>query len=277
MEEQRSIKKIDIEEAIRSKNPKLYKRLPRFVLNYIKRVTHEKDINDFLKIHGEKHDFEFLEAVISYFEIKINIIGEENMRMSGGIIYASNHPIGSMDGMALMLVLGRHRPDLKFIVNDLLMQVKNLQGLFVGVNKHSKTATGFAKELDELYASDKVVLVFPAGLVSRKQKGVVRDLEWKKSFISKAKRYKRDIIPIYTHGKNSKKFYNLGVWRKRLGIKANVEMFFLIDEMFRQRGKTLTFVFDKPIPYTHFDKKHTDLEWAQILKKQVYDLEKNIK
>ncbi|HYG51167.1 MAG TPA: 1-acyl-sn-glycerol-3-phosphate acyltransferase [Flavobacteriales bacterium] len=276
MEEHKGITKIDIEEAIRSKNPKLYKRLPRFVLNYIKRVTHEKEINEFLKIHGHKHDFEFLKAVIDYFEITIKVIGEENLRKSGGVIYASNHPIGSIDGMALMHVLGKHRKDLKFIVNDLLLQVKNLSGLFVGVNKHGKNANNLVKDLDDLYGSDKAILVFPAGLVSRKQKGLIRDLEWKKSFITKAKKHQHDIIPIYIHGKNSKKFYNLGLWRKRLGIKANIEMFFLIDEMFRQKGKTLTFVIDKPIPYTRFDKTHTDLEWAQILKQEVYKLEKKI-
>ncbi|HLP10729.1 MAG TPA: 1-acyl-sn-glycerol-3-phosphate acyltransferase [Flavobacteriales bacterium] len=270
------IAKVDIEATLKSKNPKLYKRLPRFVINYIKRVTHEKDINEFLAVHGHKHDFEFLEAVIAYFNITLNVIGEENIRKSpGGIIYASNHPIGSIDGMALMHVLGKHRKDLKFIVNDILMAVKNLEGLFVGVNKHGKT-NNLAREIDALYGSDQSILVFPAGLVSRKQKGVVRDLEWKKSFISKAKKFQRDIIPVYTHGRNSKKFYNLGVWRKRLGIKANIEMFFLIDEMFKQKDKTLTFVFGKPIPYTYFDKSHNDLEWAQIIKQQVYDLEKQI-
>jgi putative hemolysin len=263
---------IDVKGAIQNKSPRAVKFIPKFVMNYIKRVTHEKEINEFFKLHGTKKDFEFIDAVLSHFNVKVDIKNPEKIRKDGGIIFASNHPLGGLDGMALIYAIGQVRKDVKFIVNDILLQLRNLDGIFIGVNKHGKNVGNSLAIIEELYGSDKAVLIFPAGLVSRKQQGHIKDLEWKKSFISKAKKYQKDIIPVHIDGQNSKKFYNLALWRKRIGIKANIEMFYLVDEMFKQRGKTLTMTFGEPIPYTKFDKKHTDLEWAQIVKKEVYAL-----
>lgn len=272
MEEKKDVIQIDIKAAFASKSPRAVKFIPKFVMNYIKRVTHEKEINEFFHLHGEKKNFEFIEAVLSHFHVNFEVINAENIQKTGGVIFASNHPLGGLDGIALIHAIGRERKDVKFIVNDILMQLTTLDGIFIGVNKHGKNVGNSLAVIEELYASDKAVLIFPAGLVSRKQKGQIKDLEWKKSFISKAKKHKKNIIPVHIDGNNTKKFYNLAMWRKRLGIKANIEMFYLIDEMFKQRGKTLTMTFGKPIPYTHFDKKHTDLEWAQWMKKEVYKL-----
>lgn len=271
-EEKNKIIQIDIKAAIKNKSPRAVKFIPKFVMNYIKRVTHEKDINDFFLLHGEKKNLEFIESVLTHFNVKIEVKNPENIIKNRGVIFASNHPLGGLDGMALIYAIGQERKDVKFIVNDILMQLENLDGIFIGVNKHGKNFGSSLSVIEDLYASDQAVLIFPAGLVSRKQKGKVYDLEWKKSFISKAKKHKKDIIPVHIDGQNTRKFYNLAMWRKRLGIKANIEMFYLIDEMFKQRGKTLIMTFGKPIPYTHFDKKHSDLEWAQIIKKEVYNL-----
>jgi len=114
------------------------------------------------------------------------------------------------------------------------------------------------------------VLVFPAGLVSRKQEEGIKDLEWKKSFISKARRYKKDIVPVYIEGKNSNFFYNLAKLRKKVGINANIEMFYLADEMFAQKGKKVTIHVGKPISYHYFDVSKSDKEWAEEVKEQVY-------
>ena len=157
-------------------------------------------------------------------------------------------------------------------MNDILTQFKNLQDLFIGVNKHGKNAAHLLSEIDKQYASEQVTLIFPAGLVSRKQSGVVRDLEWKKSFITKSKKHKRNVIPVHIEGKNTNRFYNLANWRKQFGIKANIEMFFLVDEMFKQKNKTFTITFGEPIPYSVFDKSKSDYEWAQWVKEKVYDL-----
>jgi putative hemolysin len=124
--------------------------------------------------------------------------------------------------------------------------------------------------IEETYAGDYAVLVFPAGLVSRKQDIGIKDLEWKKSFISKSKKYKKDIVPVYIEGRNSNFFYNFAKLRKRIGIKSNFEMLFLPDEMFSQRGKKVIIHIGKPIPYSCFDKSKSENEWAEEVKQIVY-------
>ncbi|MCY1367259.1 hypothetical protein D9M69_541870 [compost metagenome] len=187
------------------------------------------------------------------------------------MIFASNHPLGGLDGIAFMHALGRYRKDIKFLVNDILMNIKNLEPLFVPVNKHGKQAREASRLIDETYASDQALLVFPAGLVSRKRRnGVIKDLEWKKNFVSKAKKYKKDIIPVFIEGRNSDFFYNLARFRKNLGIGANVEMFYLADEMFAQRNKKVTIRIGKPVSYQELDSRKTEQEWAETVKEVVY-------
>jgi putative hemolysin len=177
-----------------------------------------------------------------------------------------------MDGMALIQVVGRVRKDIVFPVNDILTYIPGLQPLFIPINKHGKNTENL-EIIENTFASGKVILYFPAGLVSRKHKGgIIKDLEWKKTFITKARKYKRDVIPVYISGRNSNFFYNLASWRGKLGIKANIEMLYLVDEMARQKGKTIKMVFGHPIPYTTFDRSKSDVQWAAFVKNIVYDL-----
>jgi len=195
------------------------------------------------------------------------------IQSTGRYIIASNHPLGGLDGMALIQVAGRVRKDIVFPVNDLLMNVPGLRPLFIPINKHGKN-TENVRIIEETFASDKVVLYFPAGLVSRKQRGgVIRDLAWKKTFITKARQHKRDVVPVYISGRNSDFFYNLANRRKRLGIKANLEMLFLVDEMVKQKDKPIRITFGEPIPYTTFDRSKTDSQWAKWVKEVVYSLD----
>ncbi|MFI5219126.1 MAG: 1-acyl-sn-glycerol-3-phosphate acyltransferase [Bacteroidia bacterium] len=263
---------IDLKKIFAEKNPRLSGLIPSFVMNYIRKIIHEEEINEFISIHGDKMDFEFIHAIISWFNIKIIVVGEENIPLQGGFVLAANHPLGGLDGIALMMMAGRKRKDLKFIVNDILLQLKNLSGVFIGINKHGKNLHENLHAIDALYASENGVVIFPAGLVSRNQDGTIKDLEWKKSFITKAKKYKRNIIPVHIGGTNTKRFYAVASWRKRLGIKANIEMFFLPDEMYKQHNKTITFTIGEAIPYQNLDKSRTDLEWAQWIKEKVYAL-----
>lgn len=273
MERKSGITKVDIEHALKSKNPKLHKMLPGFVMRYIKRVTHEKEMNEFLAVHGHKYDFDFIEAVLDYFKINLKVKGLENIPEKGGVVIACNHPLGGLDALALMHAVSKKRTDIKFIVNDILLQITNLQGIFVGVNKHGRNSNNSLSTIDSLYASEHAVMIFPAGLVSRKQKGEVKDLEWKKSFISRSKKYERNIVPVHIKAKNSKKFYNLALWRKRFGIKANIEMFYLIDEMYKQHNQSITITIGEAIPSFVLDKSNTDQVWAEKLKEHVYALE----
>jgi 1-acyl-sn-glycerol-3-phosphate acyltransferase len=261
---------VDVEKIIGSKNPRLLKWMPGFLLRYIKRILHEDEVNDFMAKHGQLRDFDFIREVLDFMGVKVEVKGLENIPETGGFILAANHPLGGLDGMALMMAVGKKRKDIQFLVNDILLSFGTMDNLFVPVNKHGSQ---HAKEkIEKAYASGQAVLIFPAGLVSRKNNGMIRDLEWKKSFIVKAQQYKKEIIPCFIDGKNSNWFYNLSLWRRRFGIKANIEMFYLGDEMFRQRDHTITIIFDKPVPSSRFTHAHNPKQWAAKMKEHVYNL-----
>jgi putative hemolysin len=261
---------IDVEKVISEKNPALIKFLPRFIINYIKKKLHEDFINQGIENYQESFEHDFNEAALNYMGANVTWSGLENIPKHGGVIIVANHPLGGLDGLALIKAVSNVRLDTRFLVNDILLKLTNFKRLFVGVNKVGKTAAEALKIIDSTYASDHVVLVFPAGLVSRKQNGVVKDLEWKKSFVSQAIKNKRQVVPVFIEGKNSNFFYNFSLWRKRLGIKANVEMFFLADEMVKQKSKTIHVHFGKAISYEVFNKQFSHIEWAQLVKEYVY-------
>lgn len=259
---------IDIEKIIASKNPKLLKWLPGFLLRYIKRILHEKDVNAFMAQNGHLKNFEFVRAVLKEFGVTLVVKGLENIPATGKCIIAANHPLGGLDGLALMEAAGQKRPDIQFLVNDILMNLKSLDELFVPVNKHG--AQYAMDSINKAYASDRPVLIFPAGLVSRKQDHGIEDLVWKKSFITQSQRNQSPIIPTFIEGRNSKFFYNLEVWRRRLGIKANIGMFYLVDEMYKQKGKTITIIFGKPVMPETLTSNINPVEWSARIKAHVY-------
>ena len=260
---------IDLEKVFREKSPKTARLIPGFLFRFLRRVIHEKEINTFLFNNKGKYGLDFVDALIDYFAVTLKVSGENNIPTDRRSIIASNHPLGGLDGVALMHVVGKIKKEIVFPVNDLLMFLPNLQPLFIPINKHGSNTENF-QIIHNTFESEKLMLYFPAGLVSRKQKGIIEDLEWKKTFISKAKKYKRDIIPTYIDGSNSNFFYNLALLRKKLALKANIEMLFLPNEMFSQKHKTVGIKFGPPIPYTIFDKRYNFNEWALRIKKYVY-------
>jgi 1-acyl-sn-glycerol-3-phosphate acyltransferase len=259
---------IDIEKVIREKNPRLLKWMPGFLLRYIKRILHEKDVNQFMTSFGHLRNLEFVDKVLSEFNTKVIVKGIENIPEHGGFILASNHPLGGFDGLALMQAVAHKRKDIQFLVNDILLHFGTMDDLFIPVNKHGSQHA--ISRIEETYKSDHAILIFPAGLVSRKQNGKVQDLEWKKSFIAKSIQYNQPVVPAFIDGKNSGFFYNLAMWRKRLGIKANVEMFYLLNEMYKQKNKTITITFDHPVHPSSFDKEKSHRELALLMKSHVY-------
>jgi len=263
---------IDIEQVLKNKNAKLHKWLPGFVISYIKRIVHEKDINEVMANIGHLQGLDFVHALIGEFGVEVALTGAENIPLDRPVIFASNHPLGGMDGVAFMHALGKYRSDLRFLVNDILTNIKNFEPIFIPVNKHGTNSRQVTKLIEDTYAGDYAILVFPAGLVSRKQPGGIKDLEWKKSFISKAKRYKKDVVPVYIEGRNSDFFYNFANLRKKLGIKSNIEMFYLADEMFAQRGKKVVIHIGKPISYSYFDQSKNGSDWAEEVKNMVYQI-----
>ena len=222
---------IDIQQVIASKNATLARFLPNFILNYLKRIIHENEINAFIEHNGHLKNHDFVNACFAEMGAKVTVKGLENIPLLGGCIIAANHPLGGLDGIGLMKVVGTRRSDIRFFVNDILLNLQNFGELFVGVNKHGKNPKENLRLMDAIFASDNCVLFFPAGLVSRRQGDEIKDLEWQKSFIAKAIKYKKPIIPAYIGGENSAFFYNLANRRKTLGIKANIEMLYLANEM----------------------------------------------
>lgn len=264
---------IDIENTLKSKNPGLSKGIPKFVISYIKRIVHQDDLNDIILTAKDKEGFDFIKHSLDYMNISYEVKGVENVPKKGRFIFAANHPLGGLDGLIFTLEVGKIYPNLKFPVNDLLLNVTALNSLFLPINKHGTQAKETAKLVEDAYASDDQILYFPAGLCSRKQKGKIVDLEWKKNFISKAIKHKRDIIPVHFSGKNSNFFYNLANIRTSLGIKSNFEMVYLPDEMFKQSGKKLSMTFGKPISYMEIKESGLSVqEWSDRLKALVYQL-----
>lgn len=264
---------IDVGAVLRSKNPSLAKAVPAFIVNYLKRIIHQDEINELLRNYGHLRDAEFIAAALGFFKIKYNVYGSENIPGTGRYFFVSNHPLGGLDGMVFMNELSKHFRDIKFPVNDILMNLENISGIFLPVNKHGSQAKDAIRALEEAYASGSQILYFPAGLCSRKKKGVICDLVWHKSFITKAVQHKRDVIPSFFSGRNSNFFYNLSNLRSSLGIKANIEMLYLPDEMFSQKGKDISLVFGKPIPWQTFDSSKSPAEWAEWVKQRSYELE----
>lgn len=269
-----SKKFIDIEKLIGSKNPALLKWMPGFVLNYIKGVTHEEWMNGVLDRVDHLHGVDFAKGIISELNIEVELVGAENIPKTGGIIVAANHPLGGIDGIALIQAISTVRTDMRFLVNDILMALKNFHPLFVPINKHGKNSVDTLAAIESAYSEPFAVIIFPAGLVSRKDKIGIKDLEWKKSFITKAKKYKKDILPCFIGGKNSNFFYNLAYWRKKIGIKANIEMFYLADELYKQQGKKVVITVGEQISYQSLDSSKTDGQLAEQVKDVVYELGK---
>ena len=264
---------INVEKVLYSKNPALKKVVPKFIVNYLKRIVHQDNINEFLRECSHLRDADMVGAFLSKFEIKFKVSGTENIPEKGRYIFVSNHPLGGLDGLVFIYELSKHFPDIKFPVNDILTNIENLSGILLPVNKHGSQGKEAARMIEAAYSSDSQILYFPAGLCSRKKRGVIKDLTWHKSFISKAIQHKRDVVPAYFSGRNSNFFYNLANIRKFLGIKGNIEMLYLADEMFKQKGKEISLTFGKPIPWQTFDKSKSAPEWADWVKSKSYELQ----
>lgn len=263
---------VDVAKLIQEKNPKLYRRLPRFVISWLKRIIHEDEVNAFMLEHKDKKNIEFCDEVMRYFNIDVELFGVENIPKTGGVVFASNHPLGGFDAIALVSQLKGVREDIKFIVNDLLMSITNISDLFVGVNKHGASSIESRNKVNELFASDKAVFIFPAGLVSRQNHGEIMDPEWKKTFVLLSKKNEKPIVPVFIRGRLSNRFYRLSRWRQRLGIKMNIEMLFLSDELFRQRNSRIEITFGAPIMPDFFTSDKNDAAWAAYLRELVHNM-----
>lgn len=263
---------IDVEKIISDKNPKALKWMPGFVLRYLKRIIHEQDINTFLAKNEDKKNTEFCHEVVDYLKISIEVENIERIPKDGKICLVMNHPLGGMDAMILVAALDGHRDDLKFIVNDILMNLNNLSEIFVGVDKSSKNRGEAHKKVTDLFKSENTVCIFPAGLVSRKIKGKVEDLEWKKAYVTNSKASDRKIIPIFIEGRLSNFFYRLSNIRKFFRIKANIEMLYLANELYKQKNAHIKFIIGEPIEREMLYETKKDRATSEKIRERVYAL-----
>ena len=270
-----SLTQIDIKQILRQKAPSAARKIPGFVVDYLIRTVHQDELNEILRRYQDKEGVAFMQELIGYFDLNLQLIHPENIPTEGRYIFASNHPLGGLDGICLSAVIGKYfQGNIRYLVNDLLLYIPNLKSIFIPINKHGTQGKRNAQLIEEAYASDNQIITFPAGLCSRKQQGEIRDLEWKKSFIQKAIEPQRDVIPVFFEGRNSNFFYNLANLRKALGIKMNYEMIYLPDEMFKSKHKTFQIYFGKPIPWQTFTQERKLIEWAEWVKGIVYNLKK---
>ena len=271
-------KLIDLDRLFQSKNPTLYKIIPAFVIRYLKRIIHQDETNAFIEAHYHDNAFQFCEGVLKKVEMTFDVMQLQNVPKTGGCILVCNHPLGALESSCLVTEMQKIRKDIKFIANDLLTNLHNLNDVIVGVNKFGKMSAESFKLINDLFSSDQLILLFPAGLVSRRQSnGEIEDLVWKKTFVSRAKKFNKPVLPVYIHARNSDFFYNLSRFRTLLGIKLNIEMMFLVDEMYKQKGKHITIVFGNLIEPATFTKSKTDEQWAAWVKQLLYNLKEFIK
>lgn len=267
---------IDIDEIVRGKAGAKARFVPRFVLSWLKRIIHQDEVNEFILGEGDKQGMPWLDDCMDYLGTKLNVKGLENLPDDSDgrlFTFVSNHPLGGPDGVALGHLLG-HRYDgrIKYLVNDLLMNLHGLAPFFVPINKTGKQSRNFPQLVEAVFNSPNHIIMFPAGLCSRRINGQIHDLPWQKTFITKSVETQRDIVPIRFNGRNSDFFYRIANVGKRLGLKFNIAMLYLVDELYKNRGKTFDVTIGKPIPYSTFDKSRKPQEWAAYVEDIVYKL-----
>ncbi len=269
--------KIDVDQILKDKAGKKAKFIPWFVKRWLKKTLHQDEVNRFLLGRAAgKYGVDFLDECVDYLEMDMEVEGLEELPTNEGgrfFTIVSNHPLGGADGVALgKLICHKYDSKMKYLVNDVLMNLKGLAPLCVPINKTGSQSRDFPKMVEGAFQGDNNVLMFPAGLCSRKTNGQIRDLAWKKTFVSKSVETHRDVVPIHFSGKNSDFFYRVANLCKRLGIKFNIAMLFLVDEMYKNVHKTFKVTIGKPIPWQTFDKSKTPAQWAQYVQDKVYEL-----
>jgi putative hemolysin len=269
-------KTIDIDKVLRDKMGGKARFVPRMLVSWLKRIIHEDEVNKFLWESRDKTGTEWLTECVRYLDMTLEIKGEDNLPpKDDGKLYTfvSNHPLGGEDGVALGSIIGTHYDGrFRYLVNDLLLNLPGLRPVSIGINKTGRQSRDFPRMVEAGFQSDNHMLMFPAGLNSRKKNGIIHDLPWKKTFISKSVEYKRDVVPIFFSGENSERFYRIANIQEKLHLKMNFAMLFLVDEMYKNVHKTFTVKIGKPIPWQTFDKSKTPSEWAQWVEDKVYEL-----
>ena len=263
---------IDIEKVIKNSKSRFVRSLPGFITRFIIKSIHQEEMNLTIHRNRNKSGVPFINSVLSDWNVKIEIRGENNIPATGRFVFVSNHPVGGMDALSFMSTIYRFYPDVISPSNELFNYIPQLVPVILGINVFGKNTKETIEKLNRLFESDSQIMIFPAGEVSRRKRGVISDPPWQKTFITKAVRYKRDIIPVFISGINSNFFYFVANLRKFLGIRIYIETMLLPREMMKQRNSTFTLTIGKPIPWQTFNTERSQNEWAVFVKETAYKL-----
>ena len=274
---------IDVRAVLNAKLGRRARWVPGWAVRMLERVICVPQLNAILRDNYPKTGADFCQGALDQLGVEVTVEGIENLPPADkrGVMFACNHPLGGADGLALIKFMhDYYGGDVYVVVNDILMAVQPLRDVFVPVNKHGAQDHGNARRFDQVLASDNPVLFFPAGLVSRlndgktapKSDGPIADLKWKNTFVNKAIATGRDVVPLYFTGTNSKFFYRFARWRKRLGLKLNIEMVLLPRELMKLRGQRLTIRCGRPIACDRLDGGAKAADTVQKVRAMTYGM-----
>ena len=267
---------IDIGAVLQTKAPRLSQRIPAFAVQWLRRTIHEAEINHMLPTYWDLPPPEFIRACFREWEVTYSAEGLERLDPKGRYLFVANHPFGGMDGMMLADKLIERFGDARVVVNDLLMHLEPLRPLWIPVNKYGAQNAAYARKFDEEMFGERQILTFPAGLCSRRIRGEVTDLPWKSSFLKKAYASQRQIVPLFVEGRLSNFFYRMTALRKMLGVKFNIELLWLPDEMFSQKGRHFRIVAGEPIPMAELQEQGSLHEQTEYIRKKTYFLKNRL-
>jgi putative hemolysin len=270
------MKYIDISSYIITSNLKILKKSPGFIIRWIEKIIWQDEMNQILTKYSDYEGVDFINKMIEEFNIRIEIEGEENLPDNKKCLFISNHPFGIIDGLVLTKIVSNRYGALKSIGNEEFMRIPHLWPIIAAVNVFSRNSKEYLIALEEIFNSEIPVTHFPAGEVSRLYGGKIQDCKWGKSYITKSVSSNRNLVPFYIYGRNSNLFYFINSFRRLLGIKVNIELILLPSEMFKKRNKTIKVKIGKPISCQKFDKTFSHIEWAQKVRKHVYNLKDHL-
>lgn len=269
--------KIDIRAVLNERLGRSASFIPKFLIHKLEDLICQNRLNELLQHNFPAEGAEFCKGVLNDLDVKVKIINKYRLPSpdKSRVIIVSNHPLGGLDGIALIKYFSEYYGgNLKFIVNDLLMAVKPLEPVFLPINKHGSQSRLSILNIDNVMASECPVIIFPSGLVSRQKfaGAPVADLEWKKMFVNKAIDFRRDIVPIFFDGKNSERFYSFARRREKSGLKFNLEMVLLPSEVFKASGKTFHINCGKTIQWQSLTGGNESAAEAMAIRNIVYKL-----
>lgn len=267
------MEEISLEKLLKSKNPQIFEKYPKFLINsliaIVSKILHLKEINKFISESKDLYDLDYTRAVFKMLNFRYNFNESELNKIpkTGKLIIVSNHPLGALDGLSIVEMVRKVRPDAKIVVNDLLSNLKNLDGIFLPVDLfNAKSQRENLIRISQMMKEEKCVIFFPAGKVSRLINGRIIDPKWNKGAVTIARKFRSPIFPINIDGRNTYLFYLL------IKIKDIFATFLLPREMFKRKNYQLNYKFGNLVNPEVFDFIESDKELSELLKKYVYSI-----